>query len=564
MKKIKFLSLITAVLFSFVACETIDLDQLENPNAVSPDQLDVDFVYNSIQLQLAGFVNTASFSTQRLTRQFAMTGGPTYDNSFSEISFNGLWNSGYSILNNIKALEGPAEENEQTYHLGASKVIKAYVIVTLTDLFGDIPLTEALLGSENLAPNFDSSEEVYKIAFSEIDEAISLLALPVNSFPKDEIYFDGGGSGNNSTKAAWLKTAKTIKLKMLNTIRLNGSAIGIDVAAEISNLINEGDLITVGSDDFHFNHGDSRSNPNTRHPYYNTFYESAGNIGGSYISNYFMWQVVVEKNVEDPRRRFYFYRQDINTNNEDIFTLGCAFQQPPSHYGSPQYNSIYEPTKGTPFCVASTAGYWGRDHGDASGLPPDNAKRTVPGVYPAGGKFDLGEGGSAQNSGVDGFQGRGITPIMLSSWVDFIKAEAALTLGTPGNPRNLLESAIRKSINKTIFLLPVDASNIPSTVEIDTYVNYVLDAYDAASESRKLEIIIKEYHIAAWGNGIEPYNNYRRTGFPSNLQPTLNASPGNYYNTLLYPANSTTNNPNTPANVRTKKVFWDIANFNLH
>lgn len=563
MKKIKFLSLITAILFTFVACETTDLDQLDNPNAVNPDQLDVDFLYNSIQLQFNGFVNTSNFSTQRLTRQFAMTGGPTYNNSFSEISFNGVWSSGYTILNNIKALEGPAAENGQTYHLGASKVMKAYVIASLADLFGDIPMSEALLGSENLFPNYDASVDVYTMALNEINEAISLLAQPVNSFPKDEIYFDGGGSGNNASRAAWTKTAKTIKLKMLNTIRLNGNAVGVDVVAQMTALINEGDLITVAGDDFHFNYGDSRATPNTRHPLYNAFYES--DPGGTYLSNYFMWQLFGEKgSVQDPRRRFYFFRQDINTTNEDIFTLGCNFQQAPAHYGSPQFNSIYEPAIRTPFCVASTAGYWGRDHGDASGLPPDRAKRTVPGVYPAGGLLDNGQAGSTQNTGVDGFQGKGITPIMMSSWVDFIKAEAALELGTPGDPRTLLESGMRKSIDKTISLLPVDADDVPTALAIDTYVNYVLDAYDAAPNARKLEIIIKEYHIAAWGNGIEPYNNYRRTGYPSNLQPTRNPSPGDYFNTLLYPANSTTNNPNVPTNVRTKKVFWDTANLNLH
>jgi hypothetical protein len=79
-----------------------------------------------------------------------------------------------------------------------------------------------------------------------------------------------------------------------------------------------------------------------------------------------------------------------------------------------------------------------------------------------------------------------------------------------------------------------------------------------------LELIIKEYFIASWGNGIEPYNNYRRTGYPSNFQPTLEIASGVFYSTALYPSSSTVNNTNAPNNVRTRKVFWDKANVVLH
>jgi hypothetical protein len=76
--------------------------------------------------------------------------------------------------------------------------------------------------------------------------------------------------------------------------------------------------------------------------------------------------------------------------------------------------------------------------------------------------------------------------------------------------------------------------------------------------------VTREYYIASWGNGIEPYNNYRRTGFPSNFQPTLQPSPGPFFSTAYYSASSVNNNPNVPNNVRTRKVFWDKAIVELH
>jgi hypothetical protein len=561
--KNKFLKLFVAVgIFTIASCETTELDLLVDPNTPSPDLLDPNFVFNNVQLSLPGYVNAINGFTRQVTRQTAMTGGTTYNNAYQEVSFNGIWGGGYGILNDIKAMEPKAEELGLNYHLGASKVIKAYVWSSLADVFGDIPYSEALQGNANLAPKFDNSADVYKGALTELDEAIVLLSQTALIYPKQDLYYGVGGAVNASTQAKWLTVAKTLKLKLLNNARLNGTAIDVNIATEMTALLNENNLIDTEEEDFSFKYGNSRNLPNSRHPNYNTTYENATTIGGSYLGNYFMWTVVGEKAVADPRRPFYFFRQDTNTVGENIFTLGCAFQSRPSHFNSATFASFYQPAVLAPFCTATTSGYWGRDHGDASGLPPDNAKRTVPGVYPVGGKYDEGVQESVQTNGVAGFLGAGVMPIIMSSWVDFIKAEAVLTLGVSGDARALLESGMRKSINNVINFkggLP-----LPTSSTIDTYVNYVLTAYDASTDARKLEIVMKEYYVAAWGNGLEPYNNYRRTGYPSNMQPTLNPSTTDYFYTALYPADSTVNNPNSPANSRTKRVFWDPGNLVLN
>ena len=69
--------LLAAVFFAS-SCETVDLEQTENPSAVNPDLLDPTFAFNYVQLQLPGFVNSTNGFTQAITRQMAMTGGSTY------------------------------------------------------------------------------------------------------------------------------------------------------------------------------------------------------------------------------------------------------------------------------------------------------------------------------------------------------------------------------------------------------------------------------------------------------------------------------------------------------
>ena len=91
----------------------------------------------------------------------------------------------------------------------------------------------------------------------------------------------------------------------------------------------------------------------------------------------------------------------------------------------------------------------GRDHLNGSGIPADGNIRTSYGLYPAGGDFDSNEFKKTQNLGTTGGLGQGILPILLSSFVDFMRAEAALMLGASGDPKELLLSGVKKVAAKS-------------------------------------------------------------------------------------------------------------------
>ncbi len=551
----------TFLLCSFIgfntSCETTDLDGTIDPDAVSTDQADATFLFNNIQFSFNNLVQGAggigSFTSQ-VTRSFAMTGSSVYQSSFSPGSFNGIWSTAYAgLLQDIKALEVLAgDDNPYTYHIGVSKVMKAYTLFTLVDMFGNVPYSQSLLGLDNDNPQADSETDVYTAALQELDDAIVMLQTPSRILPENDFYYEKNGVVSTDLQAYWITAAKSIKLRVLNNVRLNGSALGLNVSAEIETLLTENDLIDTPAEDLEFIYGTSRLNPNTRHPSYNSFYEVSA---GGYLSNYLMWSMLSEgeKGFDDPRLPYYFYRQDGNANGENIFTLGCQVQSAPGHYSS--VNSIYNSSVNVPFCVASFGrGYWGRDHGDNNGIPPDDEKRTVPGVYPAGGSLDINDPDSAQNEGSTGFLGAGITPILLSSHVSFIKAEASLTLGTTGSASANLEAAIRQSMDKTITFL--GAGTVNSTA-VQSYVDFVLNEFNASSPARQLDILMKELYIASFGNSLEVYNAYRRTGLPSNLQPTIEPNPGDFYRSAYYPSDYVNNNVNANSKELTQQIFWD-------
>jgi hypothetical protein len=214
-------------------------------------------------------------------------------------------------------------------------------------------------------------------------------------------------------------------------------------------------------------------------------------------------------------------------------------------------------------------GYWGRDHGNSEGIGPDNSLRTTWGVYPAGGAFDANQNTAVGQSSkrVSGAGGNGINPIWLSSFTNFLKAEAALILGTPGDPQVLLLAGVDASLNKVAnfpasigYSIPTaDTTLVMTSLTQQKYKGIVQNLYQNASTTdAKLNVIEKEYYLAAWGNGIEPYNNYRRTGKPDNMQPMLGNSPGLFIRTYFYASVYVNYNKNAVQKTVTNiKAFWD-------
>lgn len=564
--------IVLVLLFIFLlGCETLDLDQTADRSTPDSRFNNPTNSFNYIQLELKDFVDSANDFTQRVTRQMAMTGGDTYDNAFEKVSFNQNWSVGYGILEAIKITEPLAIEKKNYYVQGASKIVKAYVLMTLVDIYGDVPYTEAL-NPAILEPKYDNGADVYKQAIISLDEGIAIMATAPSSKEVIDLYYA-------KNAARWVTLAKTLKLKMYVNCQLSGVDIGVNnINSAVAAIFAENDLIDNDTEDFVFRFGANRNTPNSRHPLYNDQYELGG---GAYIANYFLWAVTVEKGKPsdfDPRAGFYFYKQ--RSINSGISIIDVPGRTRPQHYNETNYNSFFDPNIRSCYTVSNwtgqnsitTGGYLGRDHGNNAGTPPDANIRSVVGVYPVGGAFGnltTSAASSVQRSGVDGAVGAGIIPIFMSSYVQFLKAEAILKLGVSGDAKLVMKNAISKSIDRVVQ--PVNGYPVLSVSNLATiaskklaYLDFVDATYESLlSSDKRLELITKEYYIALWGNGIEAYNNYRRTGFPSNMQPTLEFNSGPFYFSALYPANVSSNNPNAPKEGRTRRVFWDKFNFNL-
>lgn len=422
---------------------------------------------------------------------------------------NGRWNY-YDINGNIdnewdfdlyggaladfELLIDQATEKGNLHYAAIAKLQKAYIFSILVDMHGEVPYFEALKADEGVFnASLDDGAAIYDDLFNLIDEALGQLEQPAADgelMPaSDDLIYNG-----NIEK--WIKMGNTLKLKMLNQIRLVDAG---KATAGINQIISQGNFITENADNFVFKFGTSTA-PENRHPHFQAEY--AASSKESYMSLFFHTLLTSKS---DPRLKYYYYNQIA-----------------------------------TPAVLVKPA----QDGG--LGGATDNT-RTTYGIYPIGGKFD--DGSTGVTRATSGLQGAGVAPYMTASMSHFILAEAAATLNTTGDAKEYMEVGIRLSMDYV-----GSVSNKPiAEEEVEAYITSV----SANFNSNKVETIMNQKYIALFGMGYESYTDYRRTGFP--VLSEAEAPNGPYPIRIPISSNEIISNPNISSDVIdvTKPVFWD-------
>ena len=587
----------------FYSCETMELEDLASPNSLSPDLADADLLLNNIQISYLSAMQDMQYNGAALGR-ISYMGGRVYYNNFGSGTISGAWYQLYaSIMPDIATIEGlNGEENLLAFHLGMSKAMAAHIMMGIVDSVGDIPWAQANNPTEYPSPAVSDDAEVYTAALAMLDDAEAMLNAAGGG---DDMYYGGDAS-------KWMK--------FVNTLRMRAHLTQGNYAAALA----QTNVIETPADDLQFNYGTQELQPDTRHPWYQSDYTTSG--ANIYQSSWLMdlmdgetddwygtsvaaWEAGQDP-INDPRRRYYFYRQtwltpgnnamikafggvwmwphDWDGDSSNGETLQCSLQDQPFHL---EFTADGDNSYGDGRWCSNFNGYWGRHHGNDEGTPPDNFTRTAVGVYPAGGSFDnladihdydsIGSlSGIAAMAGQvwqgNGGGGQGIWPIYLSSYVKFMKAEAALSSGDAAMAAMYMEAGMNESITKVMSMSSVDAdadsSMFPTSGEVSAYVADVMAKFDAAPttsaldglgwpvEKDKMDILGEQYFIAMYGGANDAWNFIRRTGHPRTLSRGLmdNTESGPFPRTGTYPSNEISANPSIlqrQDNLTT--VFWD-------
>lgn len=200
---------ITASLFFISGCKKF-IDVNDDPNSL----LDVQegLILSPVELNISSNIATGNVSIivnhwmQNIALNQPVPNSGTYLQN--NVDFDGDWSNIYVTgLNNLNILNQKAEANGNSNYAGIAKILTAYCLGVATDLWGDVPYSQAFQGSSNFTPGYDKEEDIYKGLQTLLDNGIADINASTGKNVGGDDYF------YNGDMAEWKKLAYTLKAR---------------------------------------------------------------------------------------------------------------------------------------------------------------------------------------------------------------------------------------------------------------------------------------------------------------------------------------------------------------
>lgn len=505
---IKYISGFVAII-SAVSLQSCDKDFEEtntNPDAVSQ--------------AIPEYVFTKSLYDGTSNMQYFLLGTMQYTTSFNEVAgFGSKYNAAqtqqsYETFNNgypneineigivIKAVkDDPAKVN----WLAEARIWRAYIFSRLTDLYGDIPYSQAGLGYDSslYKPAYDAQKDIYTSLLSELDEAAqSLDASKITFGDADLIY---GGSTDK-----WKKFAYSLMLRCA----MRMTRVDADAAKTWATRAIAGGVITADADIAKIGYLASGQDIN-KNPLalelWNADYIAQNGLTNTEGGKYQEVWINYLKGSNDPRLPVI----SVVWNGGVADTTASIQQGMPSDLGSKPANfgSLSEPNPKTILLMSSP--------------------RLL---FTAAESYFL------------------LTEAALRGW--YTGATAA----------SLYQDGIQAAMRQWAIIAGSDGT-ISSTA-IDNYVAAAMTSFNgAASFDAQMKEIYTQFWVSIFPDAQEVFASYRRTGYPA-LVPNnypANATGGEIFRRFLYPLTEATLNAESyqaainrqGANDLLTHIWWD-------
>ncbi len=396
------------------------------------------------------------------------------------------WGGYYDILRNVQIIYDNGVRDDNKLFQGIGLTMKSMLYGLLTDLYGDIPYSEALKASTgSFFPKYDSQADVYKGILTDLKKADELLqnltAKDVVSATSDVMY------KGDATK--WRKFANSLRLRYalrLADKKAEMAALGINLETEFREAA--AGAFTSKSDDATI--AFLGTNSDNAQP------------GGPLASATFNWltkpaKPLVDKllQLKDPRLQRWANpvrrKWDANVKTETTKSFTNLFGE--------TYSVVYVPN------VASSA-----DTNLYVGLPV-GLPITQGIVYNKGN--DVSVYPNEQNPYISFIHDRyrkNADPYVAMNFmnypeVEFILAEAALLGGFGATDAEAhYKKAVQASMDK-------EGALAAASFNFETY--YAQPGVSYASAENKQERILEQKWISSWFS-IQSWFDWRRTGYP--------------------------------------------------
>ncbi|MEO6869497.1 MAG: SusD/RagB family nutrient-binding outer membrane lipoprotein [Ginsengibacter sp.] len=496
--KFKIIFVLTALLF-FTACKKAFEDNSKNNNlplSVPPGVV-LRAVLGDLVVYPGGYEDKAD---QYIASNYTYYGDNKYWTGSADLN--------YGSLNNVIAMERLASKavksDNNPYH-ALGLFLRAFFFVKMTEKVGDLPMTEALKGIDNVAPKYDSQKQIFKQSLQWLDSANTILSGALaHGFAEFSGDFYYNPSDNSSSARAalvnWQKVVNSYKLRLLIELSKRVDDGDLNVKSEFAKIVSNPSqypIFTSNSDNLQYNYNDK----------YNYYPDNATNYG----------------------------------NNAGRLNLAGTFLNTLSQLHDLRAMVLAEPARGLPGFVSDI------DYSSYLGAPSGSDLSYL--------ATESGAGRLSLYNYNHYYSTLTAEPTFILSYpeVCFSIAEAINRGWITGSADTWYQNGTKamfdfygiKDGNNVVTLRTKDGTgNLTYTVPFSftTYFNQPLVKYKGDNADGLTQILTQKYLAYARNSGLQAYYQWRRTGIPH-----LETGPGNGNGGVIpkrfqYPSNELTVN----------------------
>jgi hypothetical protein len=204
------IALFTAGVFSSTGCKKyFDLDT--NPNLVTDPPLP------TMLTTATSKAGINSYSVGSIVAPYVQyTANPSASaasDTYEQVDYSGTWDALYYAMADLTDMKNKAKAQGSSEYIGVADVLLSYQIGMVNDLWGSGPFSDAF-NPKQLAPKYDTQQQLYQTSLDLINEAIVQLAKTdaVIKLTAASDFIHGGD------RVKWLKTAYALKARLLNKL----------------------------------------------------------------------------------------------------------------------------------------------------------------------------------------------------------------------------------------------------------------------------------------------------------------------------------------------------------
>ena len=395
-----------------------------------------------------------------------------------------------------------------------ARVMRIYAFAKMTDLYGDIPYSEAGRPRQYSYPKYDSQEEIYKSMLAELDEAQANLTGAAKMGSQD-LYYQGNAS-------QWKKFANSLMLRLaMRLVKIDPTTAKNYAAKAVANGVMESN-----ADNCILKHSDGVTTNDSAEPFAKIMAHEDREF---YLSDVF---VNMLKNTNDPRLSAIGTICGTRYGSNGVPERSDQVTDIQQTGGWSENNSAYKDVYGDYGNMAMDAQN-GMPVGGYSSSP--TSKYTVSAVDPWMAKNDAnifyiyvkedGKKDTIYNyevyynhySTVNRYtyaDQKAPTFVLTYAQTKLLMAEAAQRGYISGNAKTYYEDGVKAAFAQfEQFPNAAGATKVAFPEGATAAANAYLAA-NPYNEAKALEQINTQYYINTFGDPHEVFANWRRSGFP--------------------------------------------------